>query len=73
MTTQLTLYNNALHLIGERKLSSLSENRECRRLLDTVWDRPAIDDCLERGQWNFAIRSVHIDHSPSVEPAFPCR
>jgi hypothetical protein len=70
MTSQLTLYNNALLLIGERSLASLSEAREVRRRLDAVWARPAIDDCLQRGQWNFAMRSVEINHSPSVTPSF---
>ncbi len=69
MTTQLSLYNNALLLCEERKLSSLSEARESRRLLDTVWERPAIDECLQMGQWNFAMRSVEVTPSPSVTPA----
>jgi hypothetical protein len=70
MPTQLTLYNNALMLLGERSLASLSEAREVRRRLDTVWARPAIDDCLQRGQWKFAIRSVEAEPTPSVDPSF---
>lgn len=70
MTTQISLYNNALILLGERTLSGLTEAREPRRLLDTVWARPATKDCLEQGQWNFAMRSVEINSSPSVSPSF---
>ncbi len=67
--TQLGLYNEALRLIGERKLLSLSENREPRRVLDDVWNADAIKYCLEQGQWNFAMRAVKIDKSATV-PAF---
>jgi hypothetical protein len=70
MTTRLGLYNGALRLCGERKLASLTENREPRRLLDDIWDDGLIDYCLEQGLWNFAMRTVKIDYSPSVEPPF---
>jgi len=73
MATQLSLYNEALRLCGERKLASLSEDREPRRLLDGVWDANAIKACLEEGQWNFAMRTAKIDYSPSIEPAFGLR
>lgn len=67
--TQLALYNEALRLIGERRLASISENREPRRVLDDVWNDGAIDYCLEQGQWNFAMRAVEITAS-TVVPAF---
>lgn len=73
MATQLSLYNEALRLCGERKLASLSEDREPRRLLDGVWDAGAIKFCLEEGQWNFAMRSAKLDYSPSIEPSFGLR
>lgn len=44
---QLTLYNNALLLLGQRKLSSLTEDRAPRYDLDLVWDLGAADYCLE--------------------------
>lgn len=72
MPSQLNVYNDALRLVGERQLVSLTENREPRRLLDAVWDG-AIDYCLEQGQWNFAIRSQRLTYSPSVEPPFGYR
>lgn len=68
--TRLSIYNGALRRIGERKLSSLSENREPRRLLDDVWDNGGIDACLEAGQWSWASRTQELVYSPSVEPAF---
>ena len=68
--TQLGLYNEALRLIGERKLLSLSENREPRRVLDDIWDGGAVNYCLEQGLWNFAMRAVMIDASTTSIPAF---
>ena len=73
MATQLSLYNEALRLCGERKLASLNEDREPRRVLDGVWDAGAIRFCLEEGQWNFAIRSARLDYTPSIEPSFGLR
>lgn len=77
MTTQLGLYNGALRILGERKLASLTENREPRRLLDEAWASGATEGqirlCLEMGQWTFATRTVRIDYSPSVDPSFGYR
>lgn len=70
MTDRLSLYNGALLLVGERFLSSLTEQREPRRLLDRVWNSNGVRTCLEYGQWNFAMRTVQIDYDPSVEPSF---
>lgn len=67
---QLGLYNSALLLCGERFLSSLTEEREPRRLLDKVWADGGVTDCLEMGQWNFAMRTVQIDYDSSIEPDF---
>lgn len=67
---RLALYNEALRLCGERRLALLTEAREPRYLLDQVWDEGGVEDCLEAGQWNFAMRSVKIDHDTSVTPSF---
>lgn len=72
MPSQLNVYNDALRLVGERQLVSLTENREPRRLLDAAWVN-AQKYCLEQGQWNFAIRSQRLSYSPSVEPPFGYR
>lgn len=65
--TQERLYNGALRLLGERKIS-LAEERLARRLLDDVWDEDAIKFCLEMGQWQFATRTVRLEVSPNVSP-----
>lgn len=75
--TKLGLYNGALRILKERKLSTLAEAREPRRLLDDAYGdgstNGAVRYCLEMGQWTFATRSVQIDYSPSVTPSFGYR
>jgi len=66
---QLGLYNQALYLLGERSLASLTENREPRRILDVVW-RGAVKFCLEQGQWKFALRTSKLTYSTDVIPTF---
>lgn len=70
MPSKLTVFNGCLREIGERKLSSLTENREPRRVLDSVWDNDFIRQCLSEGLWNFAMRTVELTYSPSVSPDF---
>lgn len=69
MTDKLSLYNQALGHLVERKLKSLTEAREPRRVLDDFWD-PCVAYCLERKSWNFAFRAQLIDKSASVVPSF---
>lgn len=71
-TDRLALYNTAMFAVGERKLDSLTEDREPRHLLDEVWNRGAgaIKYFLEEGLWNHAIRTVMIDSSSSVSTSF---
>ncbi len=71
MADKLSLFNGALRLLGERTLVSLSEDREPKRILDSVWyGNEAIKVCLEQGLWNFAMRSVELPYAPAVTPAF---
>jgi hypothetical protein len=70
VTTQLTIYNGALLVAGERFLSSLTEQVEPRRLLDHIWSNGGIEFCLEQGQWHFAMCTVQLDYDSSVEPPF---
>jgi hypothetical protein len=74
MATKLGLYNQALaqHL-EERRLVSLTENREARRVMDDVWDGPTLRNCLAAGLWNFATRTQMREASPSIEPDFGYR
>lgn len=73
MTTRLQVYNDALLLCGEALISSLTESREGRRLLDHAWDSGEVEGCLEKGQWAFAMRTVLLDYDPSVTPSFGYR
>lgn len=66
---KLGMYNQALYLLGERSLASLTENREPRRVLDTVWNG-AIKYCLEQGQWKFAMRTSKLTYSEDIAPSF---
>lgn len=67
---KLIVFNQALRLLGERRLSSLAEARKPRYLLDQVYAEGGVNACLEQGQWKFAIRTVQVDHDPAVSPAF---
>lgn len=70
MTTQLSIYNGALLLCGERFLRTVTEQREPRRLLDNVWANNGVKTCLEMGQWRFAMNAIQIDYDTSIEPDF---
>ena len=61
--------NAALLLLGERTLASVSEDREPRRVLDTLWT-PCVTHCLENGLWKFAMRGSELSASEDVEPTF---
>jgi hypothetical protein len=73
--TKLGVFNDALGMIGERNLVSVTEDVEARYALDGAWDKAAVSYggpiyCLELGYWNHATRSAAINYSPSVEPPF---
>jgi hypothetical protein len=63
--SQLGLYNSALLLVGQRKLTGLTEEREPRHLLDDVYDLGAIEYCLEIVKPKFASVTVKLD-SPAT-------
>lgn len=69
MADKLGTFNAALRKLGQRKLASLSEAVEARRVLDDLWT-DAVTYCLEQGFWRFARRSVEIAAEDAVEPAF---
>jgi hypothetical protein len=60
---KLAIYNNALLLLGERTLATVTENREPRRLLDHAYDFGAVDYCLEIVKPVFARKTVMLDVS----------
>lgn len=69
MVDKLSLYNGAILLLGGKTLATLTEERKSRRILDAIWE-DAIQHCLSQGYWNFAMRSVCVQHTPSIEPDF---
>lgn len=64
-TTKIGIYNNALTLLGERKLSGIYEARTPRYVLDEVWDLGAVDYCLELAKPRFAHKTQALT-SPVV-------
>lgn len=71
--SRLSLYNNALLELGARGLSSLTENRESRRVLDTIWNDNAVEYCLEQGFWEFSIRTEEMTYDPDFTADFGYR
>jgi hypothetical protein len=71
-TDRLSIYNGALRECEERKLASLTEKREPRRLLDDAWTsgKGIIAFALAAKQWRFGRRSVELTPEIAVEPAF---
>lgn len=69
---RLSLYNGALRECQERKLGSLSENREPRRLLDDIWadGQGMVAYVLQQRQWRFGRRTVMLEPETAVEPEF---
>ncbi len=70
VASRLSLYNQALIMLGARTLASLTENRESRRVLDVIWNDGAVEYCLEQGFWEFAIRTQQITYDPSITTQF---
>lgn len=70
MASQESVYGGALRLCGARRLSSTSEERKSRRLLDDVWGDNGVRRCLEAGQWRFAMRAMSIVGSTDFEASF---
>ena len=68
-TTQLDLYNDALFILGERELATITEDVEPRHVLDQVWTKSR-DYILGQGHWKFAQRLSKFDYSSTVTPAF---
>lgn len=65
----LGIYNDALGEFGERKLASLTENREPRRVLDDYFPS-VLNECLEDGYWRDARRTVQALAETTITPGF---
>jgi len=69
-TTQLSLYNEALLLVGERELTSLTDDVESRYRLDTAYAN-GVDYCLEQVNPVFARKtSLLTSTTPSANHAY---
>ena len=69
MASKLGIYNSALLLLEERGLASLAASGNSKSALDDAWD-DSVAYCLESGFWTFAMRTVKLDASQSITPAF---
>jgi hypothetical protein len=69
MSTELSVFNNALVDLGQRELVSLEDPVESRRILRRIWEGSLINGCLEAGVWNFAIRTIKAEDDPPA-PTF---
>ena len=69
MADKLGVYNGTLRLMGERKLASLTEDLEARRVLDEAFP-DAVQYALGQGFWRFALRNVRIVSDPNVARDF---
>ncbi len=67
---KLGFYQGALRLLGERKLSGLTEARGPRYILDDIWAEDPIRACLEAGEWAFATRTVQMLADDGIAPDF---
>ena len=72
-TDRLKIYNGALLICGSRSIASLSVNEEARRLLDEVWNDDGVRNCLQSGQWKFAMRTSKFTYDTGITTAFGYR
>lgn len=68
--SQLSIYQGACAVVGERQLQTLTENRLVRRELDGWWARGLVNTCLAAGMWNFAGRGTQLDYNPDFAPGW---
>ena len=66
---QLQLYNEALIILGQRALSSLSEDREARHVLDDIYAAEPSEFCLELVRPAFARDTAAL--TSATPPAVP--
>jgi hypothetical protein len=65
VATKLSIWNGALNILKQRRVTSTTDDVEARYVLDDVWDRDFIDTILEKGLWNHAMVTVLIDADTS--------
>lgn len=71
MATKIGIYNSALNLLGQQPLSTLVEERESRRVLDSEYAR-IVAKCLKAGNWFFAMRMAAMvgTATPTISRGF---
>lgn len=69
MASQLGLYNSALHKIKQRRIASLVATDPARYELDAEYN-DTVTWMLEQADWNFADKSVAINHSDDLSPLY---
>ena len=69
MADRLEIYNGALLEFGNRRLASLKEKGEARRVLDNRYS-DVVADCLAAASWNFATETIRADADTGVTPEF---
>ena len=67
MATRLTVYNEALRLIGEQPLAAISDDVPSKYSLDESWEDVVLDS-LSRGIWNFALKTQTFSPDATVPP-----
>lgn len=69
MADRLAIYRGCCRLLGQQRVSSLTEDSPTRRALDDAWTDVG-NWLLARGLWNFAIRTVELTQDEDTEPLF---
>jgi hypothetical protein len=69
MAVKLDVVNAALLEVGAQRLASLTEVRESRFIIDTIYDG-VVEDCLEAAAWNFASREIRAVSDTGVTENF---
>lgn len=59
MATKLGIWNDALRMLGEHRLTSVSEDTEARYVIEDAWD-DAKAYIFTEGLWNFATKTEEI-------------
>lgn len=69
MATKLKVMQEACRVLRQTPIATVTDDIFIRYELDRVYDDTLLE-CLEEGFWNFAMRTVAIEHSESVTPSF---
>lgn len=67
MPDKLRIWNEALRLLGEQAITSLTDDAPARFALEEAWPDVVLDS-LSRGQFNFALKTVTFSPDNSATP-----